>query len=105
MERCSPLPGDFGPTSERLSSFSYGWVPKEGHQGFPGLTPVAWHAERCGLGWGNLVLTSSPLCPISSSPQAPGSLSHCARWGADGPPSGCDADRGLWVLEEETHRQ
>lgn len=52
---------------------------------------------QSGLGWGTLVLTR--ICPVPS-PQAPGSLLHCA-CGAD--PPGADADHGLWVLEEEIH--
>lgn len=58
---------------------------------------------QSGLGWGTLVLTH--FCPVPS-PQAPGSLLHCACGGADPPgadPPGADADHSLWVLEEEIH--
>ncbi|XP_069930779.1 trem-like transcript 2 protein isoform X2 [Oryctolagus cuniculus] len=60
----------------------------------PGSDP-AW-------GWGDL---GPHLLPSASTPQAPGYSYHSARGGASPLPGAHDVDRGLWVLEEETHRK
>lgn len=72
-----------------------------------GLSGCYWvqlllHGLQKDVHWGGETWCLPPPHSVPS-PQATGFLPHCAGGAADLPPGARDVDRGLWVLEEETH--